>query len=167
MPAITGSPSSGNTTAPPAAICTPASRVGDQLDVAAPRGTFILDRTHAPVLLISAGIGATPVLAMLHALAEQHSDREIWWLRGARNRRDHPFAAEARTLLASLPNVRTHVCYSRPGPTDLEGRDYDTRGPSHAVATRRTRATARCRGIPVRADTVHGGDQRRSGRDGH
>ena len=43
--------------------------VGDQLDIAAPRGTFILDRTHAPVLLISAGIGATPVLAMLHALA--------------------------------------------------------------------------------------------------
>ena len=49
--------------------------VGDQLDIAAPRGTFILDRTQAPVLLISAGIGATPVLAMLQALAQAHSDR--------------------------------------------------------------------------------------------
>src|SRR4029453_8305419 len=87
--------------------------VGDQLDVAAPRGTFILDRTHAPVLLISAGIGATPVLAMLHALAQEHSEREIWWLHGARSRRDHCFAAEARALLGSLPNVRTHICYSR------------------------------------------------------
>ena len=127
-PATTGSPSSANTTAPPAAICTPASRVGDQLEIAAPRGTFILDRTHAPVLLISAGIGATPVLAMLHALAHEHSEREIWWLHGARSSRDHSFAAEARALLASLPNVRTHVCYSRPGPDDLEGRDFDSAG---------------------------------------
>jgi ferredoxin-NADP reductase/MOSC domain-containing protein YiiM/ferredoxin len=102
--------------------------VGDQLDVAAPRGTFILDRTDAPVLLISAGIGATPVLAMLQALAKEHADREIWWLHGARSGRDHSFAAEARALLASLPNVRTHVCYSRPGPDDLAGRDFDSAG---------------------------------------
>ena len=102
--------------------------VGDQLDIAAPRGTFILDRTAAPVLLISAGIGATPVLAMLHALAEEHSEREIWWLHGARSSRDHSFAAEARALLASLPNAHAHVCYSRPGPDDLEGRDFDSAG---------------------------------------
>jgi ferredoxin-NADP reductase/MOSC domain-containing protein YiiM len=102
--------------------------VGEQLEIAAPRGTFILDQTHAPVLLMSAGIGATPVLAMLHALAKEHSDREIWWLQGARSSRDHAFAAEARALLASLPNVRTHVCYSRPGPDDLEGRDFDNAG---------------------------------------
>jgi len=102
--------------------------VGDELDIAAPRGTFILDRTHAPVLLISVGIGATPVLAMLQALAEEHSEREIWWLHGARSSRDHSFAAEAQALLASLPNVRTHVSYSRPGPDDLEGRDFDAAG---------------------------------------
>jgi ferredoxin-NADP reductase/MOSC domain-containing protein YiiM/ferredoxin len=102
--------------------------VGDQLDVAAPRGTFILDQTHAPVLLISAGIGATPVLAMLQALAQERSDREIWWLHGARNGREHSFAAEARALLASLPNARAQVYYSRPGPTDLEGRDFDSAG---------------------------------------
>ena len=102
--------------------------VGDRLDIAAPRGTFILDRTEAPVLLISAGIGATPVLAMLHALAKEHSEREIWWLHGARSSRDHSFAAEARTLLASLPHVHTHVCYSRPDPNDLQGRDFDSAG---------------------------------------
>jgi ferredoxin-NADP reductase/MOSC domain-containing protein YiiM len=102
--------------------------VGDQLDIAAPRGTFILDRTQAPVLLISAGIGATPVLAMLHALVEEHSDREIWWLHGARSGRDHCFATEARGLLASLPNVRAHVYYSRPGSDDREGRDFDRAG---------------------------------------
>jgi ferredoxin-NADP reductase len=102
--------------------------VGDRLDVAAPRGTFILDRTQFPLLLISAGVGATPVLAMLQALAEARSDREIWWLHGARNRRDHVFAAEARALAASLPNARSYVCYSRPGPEDLAGHDFDRPG---------------------------------------
>ena len=102
--------------------------VGDQLGIAAPRGTFILDRTHAPTLLISAGIGATPVLAMLQALAAEHSDREIWWIHGARNQAEHPFAAEAQALLASLPNARSHVYYSRPGPHDLKGRDFDSPG---------------------------------------
>jgi len=102
--------------------------VGDQLDVAAPRGTFILDQTDAPALLISAGIGVTPVLAMLQALAQERSEREIWWLHGARNSREQSFTAEARALLASLPNVRIHVYYSRPGPDDLEGRDFDSSG---------------------------------------
>jgi ferredoxin-NADP reductase/MOSC domain-containing protein YiiM/ferredoxin len=103
-------------------------RVGDRLEIGAPRGTFILDRTQAPVLLISAGIGATPVLAMLNALAAEHSEREIWWLHGARSSRDHSFGAEAKALLASLPHVRIHVYYSRPGPNDLEGRDYERTG---------------------------------------
>ena len=102
--------------------------VGDRLDIAAPRGTFILDRTNAPVLLISAGIGATPVLAMLQALAKMHSDREVWWLHGARSSSDHSFAGETRTLLASLPKVRAHVYYSRPGPSDLKGREFDSAG---------------------------------------
>ena len=102
--------------------------VGDQLDIAAPRGTFILDEKQAPVLLISAGIGATPVLAMLQALAQERSDREIWCLYGARNGREHPFAAEARALVALLPNVKARVYYSRPGPNDLEGRDFDSAG---------------------------------------
>jgi ferredoxin-NADP reductase/MOSC domain-containing protein YiiM/ferredoxin len=102
--------------------------VGDELEIGAPRGTFILDDTGAPVLLISVGIGATPVLAMLGELAKENSEREIWWLHGARSGRDHSFAAEARTLLASLPNARTHICYSRPGPDDVEGRDFDSAG---------------------------------------
>jgi ferredoxin-NADP reductase/MOSC domain-containing protein YiiM len=102
--------------------------VGDRLDVAAPRGAFILSRLQSPVLLISAGIGVTPVLSMLGALAQEHSDREIWWLHGARNGRDDAFAAEARALAASLPRARRHVCYSHPNPGDRAGRDFDSRG---------------------------------------
>jgi ferredoxin-NADP reductase/MOSC domain-containing protein YiiM len=101
---------------------------GDRLDIAAPRGTFVLDRTSAPVLLVSAGVGATPVLAMLQALVQERSGREIWWLHGARNGREHPFAAEARALLAALPNRRSRVYYSHPGPDDVPGRDFDDAG---------------------------------------
>jgi ferredoxin-NADP reductase/MOSC domain-containing protein YiiM len=103
-------------------------RAGDLLEAAAPRGTFTLHPGQAPVLLISAGVGATPVLAMLHALAAARSDRDIWWLHGARRRADEPFAAESRALLAGLPSAHWHICYSSPGPDDLQGRDYDTAG---------------------------------------
>ena len=102
--------------------------IGDQLEVAAPRGSFMLTESEAPVLLISAGIGATPVLAMLNALAESHSRREVWWLHSARNSREHSFAAETRTLLAAFPNARAHIYYSRPAAHDVEGRDFDTAG---------------------------------------
>src|SRR5580692_10606419 len=103
-------------------------RAGDQLEAAAPRGTFTLRPGQGPVLLISAGVGATPVLAMLQALAAARSSRDIWWLHGARRRADEPFAAESRALLAALPSAHRHICYSRPGPDDVQGRDYDTAG---------------------------------------
>jgi len=103
-------------------------RAGDLLEAAAPRGTFILRPGAAPVLLISAGVGATPVMAMLHALAAAGSGRDIWWLHSARSRTEEPFAAESRSLLAALARRHRHVCYSCPGPDDVQGRDYQTAG---------------------------------------
>jgi len=70
----------------------------------------------------------TPVLAMLHALAAQESPSPIWWIYGARNGRDHPFAREVRELLARLPAARSHVRYSRPEATDRSGVDFDAAG---------------------------------------
>jgi MOSC domain-containing protein YiiM len=84
-------------------------RAGAILDVAAPRGDFTLGDGAGPVLLISAGIGVTPVLSMLHQLAQSRSQRDIWWLYGARGPREHPFASEAHALLAALPHAREHV----------------------------------------------------------
>jgi len=103
-------------------------RAGALLDVAAPRGTFLLRSGTEPVLLISAGVGATPVLAMLHALAAAGSGRNIWWLHSARSRAEEPFAAESRSLVEALPSGHRHICYSRPGPGDVQGRDYQTAG---------------------------------------
>jgi len=87
-------------------------RPGTVLDVAAPRGDFVLDESTGPVLLISAGIGVTPVLAMLQQLAADRSQRVIWWLYGARGPREHPFATQTSALLAALPHARERVYYS-------------------------------------------------------
>ena len=102
--------------------------VGDVLGVAAPRGAFTLGPDGKKVVLISAGVGVTPVLAMLHALAAEASPREIWWLYGARNREDHPFAEETLNLIKSLPSAKSYVEYSRPGLEDRVGIDFDVAG---------------------------------------
>jgi ferredoxin-NADP reductase/MOSC domain-containing protein YiiM len=102
--------------------------VGDVLGAAAPRGAFTLGPDGKKVVLISAGVGVTPVLAMLHALAAEASPREIWWLYGARNRDDHPFAEEALNLIKSLPSAKSYVEYSRPGLEDRVGLDFDAAG---------------------------------------
>jgi len=101
---------------------------GDVLEVSAPRGSFTLQPGEGPVVLLSAGIGVTPVLAMFHALAASRSPREVWWLYGARNAADHPFAREARDLAAALPRVRSFITYSKPAPGDRLGDDYDAPG---------------------------------------
>jgi len=103
-------------------------RILDALDVSLPRGSFMLQPGERPVVLLSAGIGATPVLAILHALAAARSSRPVLWLHGARDRQHHPFAAEVRRLLGTLPHGRSYVCYSRPGPGDSIGEDCDAIG---------------------------------------
>jgi ferredoxin-NADP reductase/MOSC domain-containing protein YiiM len=107
---------------------------GDRIDVAAPRGTFVLADRDTPVILVSAGVGVTPVLAMLSSLADAGSRRQVWWLHGARNRSEHAFAAETRTLLDHLPHSRSRIFYSRPAPGDREGADFTDRGRLSAVA---------------------------------
>jgi ferredoxin-NADP reductase/MOSC domain-containing protein YiiM len=97
--------------------------VGQTLDAAAPRGTFTLTSGSTPVALISAGVGVTPVLSMLHALVAEGSDRPVWWVHGARNREQHAFAAEARALLERLPGAHSQICYSSPSATDELGAD--------------------------------------------
>src|SRR5262245_44534684 len=82
-------------------------RVGDAVDVSSPRGSFILQSGERPVVLLSAGIGATPVLAMLYALAAARSTRHVLWLHGARDRQHHPFATEVRRVIATLAHGRS------------------------------------------------------------
>jgi ferredoxin-NADP reductase/MOSC domain-containing protein YiiM len=104
------------------------AREGDVLEVSAPRGSFTLRTGENPVVLLSAGVGATPVLSMLHALVEEKSKRQVWWVYGARNHDDHPFAEESRSLLKQLSFGRSYFVYSRPDSTDKLGEEFDASG---------------------------------------
>lgn len=103
---------------------------GDLLEVSAPRGSFTLALGDRPVVLLSAGIGATPVLSMLYSLAEGDavSTQEVWWCYGARNSTEHPFAAEAKDLLDRISEGHSIVAYSKPEEGDRLGRDYNISG---------------------------------------
>ncbi|AGB25343.1 flavodoxin reductase family protein [Mycobacterium sp. JS623] len=103
-------------------------RVGDRLEVAAARGGFYLGDGDGPVVLISAGVGITPVLAMLHAISDSQPDRRVWWVHAARDGSEHPFTAETAELLGRLSNVEAHVAYSRPGVASHFGVDYTIKG---------------------------------------
>ena len=107
-----------------------ATKVGDMIEISAPRGDFILRPGQRPVILLSAGIGVTPVLSMLHSLASSYGDtpREVWWIHAARSAEEHAFAQEARQLLAMIPGSHSAVAYSKPHPTDQPGSDFDVRG---------------------------------------
>ncbi|WP_322940988.1 MOSC and FAD-binding oxidoreductase domain-containing protein [Actinacidiphila paucisporea] len=120
-------------------------RVGDRLEAAAPRGTFCLADGDNPVVLMSVGVGVTPVLAMLHTLARHHSNRQVRWLHGARDGTEHPFAQECRDLIDALPNAQSTVYYSRPTDADRLGVDYTEAGRLSSEPVRRL-------GLPTDAD---------------
>ncbi len=117
-----------------------AVQVGDTLEISAPRGAFTLQPGDDPVVLLSAGVGATPVLAMLHALAAGASRREIWWLHGARNGHEHPFAEEVRNLLKAVTRGHCHIFFSAPDPEDRPGADFDASGHLNAGVLRQLEA---------------------------
>jgi ferredoxin-NADP reductase len=99
---------------------------GCTLEVLAPRGTFTLRPGDGPLVLLSAGIGVTPVLAMLHATAG--SARVLWWIHVARDRDHHPFRDEVNELLSRMPQSSRRVVYSQPRAADMLGRDFDISG---------------------------------------
>ncbi|HEX7324560.1 MAG TPA: MOSC domain-containing protein, partial [Rhodanobacteraceae bacterium] len=102
--------------------------VGDTVDVAAPRGGFGLRSGSQAVVLLSAGIGVTPVLAMLRSLAESHATRPVFWIHCARNSTEHAFGRDANRLLQRLPDAHRLVVYSQPLETDRSGADFDLAG---------------------------------------
>ena len=116
---------------------------GSTIEVAAPRGEFVLDDGTNPVLLISAGIGVTPVLSMLHRLSSGHSERDTWWIHGARGPLEHALADEAHTLLAGLSNTHEHIFYSA-------GSAHERRA-AHAVAGHITADALSRMGVPADA----------------
>jgi ferredoxin-NADP reductase/ferredoxin len=107
-------------------------RAGSIVEVAAPRGEFVLAEDDGPVLLLSAGVGATPVLAMLHQLAAASSSRSVWWIHVARNAAQHVFAEEAHRLLGSLREGHEHVFYTAPDDSPASDAPITTGRPTAA-----------------------------------
>ncbi len=102
---------------------------GDILNVKAPAGHFFLDMSKTnPVVLIAGGVGITPMLSMANAIVASRSKREAWFFLGVRNRREHIHKAELERLAAENDNIHLHICYSKPGPDDGKGRDYQHEG---------------------------------------
>jgi ferredoxin-NADP reductase/MOSC domain-containing protein YiiM/predicted pyridoxine 5'-phosphate oxidase superfamily flavin-nucleotide-binding protein len=102
---------------------------GTSLQVGAPRGKFQLDGdSDRTLVMLSAGVGLTPLLSMLNTVVRSGSNRRVWFIHGARNGREHAFGDHVRRLAAEHDNVSVHIRYSAPQPGDVEGRDYDSLG---------------------------------------
>jgi hypothetical protein len=102
---------------------------GDIVDVRAPSGGFYLDTSRElPVALVAGGVGITPLLSMLNEIVETGSKRETWFFLCVGNGSEHPFKEQLARAAREHENIRLHICYSRPRPEDVLGRDYQHAG---------------------------------------
>jgi ferredoxin-NADP reductase len=102
-------------------------RAGNVIEARPPAGDFVIPCSKCPLVLISAGVGLTPMVAALHANARQ-SDREVWYVHGARNGSDHALKPEVDALVAQNETLHKRIFYSQPETGDVLGRDYDVQG---------------------------------------
>ncbi|MFC7738599.1 NO-inducible flavohemoprotein [Roseomonas sp. GCM10028921] len=102
---------------------------GARLKVAAPAGEFFLpDRPESPVVLLSGGVGQTPLVSMMHAIAARPG-ATAQFVHGTLSGANHALGEEARSLAAaSGGRITTTIFYEAPGAADRQGRDYDLAG---------------------------------------
>ena len=106
-----------------------AANVGDVVHLAAPAGDFFMSvENNTPVTLISAGVGQTPMLAMLDTLAKSSHTAQVNWFHAAENGDVHAFADEVKTLGSSLPRFTAHTWYRQPTEADRQAAAFDSEG---------------------------------------
>lgn len=102
---------------------------GTKLLAQAPRGKFYLDsKRDSPVVLLSGGVGLTPLISMLKAVVDSGSKRETWFIHGARNSSEQVMGDHIREIAEENENVHVHIAYSQPLADDVQGREYDSKG---------------------------------------
>ena len=101
---------------------------GAIIDSRRPAGDFTMTCNGCPLVLASAGVGVTPMMSILHTVANENSDRPAWFVHGARDGNHHPLIDEVRGLITERPNINLHVAYSNPRPEDEMGRHFDSEG---------------------------------------
>lgn len=99
-------------------------KVGDIIKASAPAGDFMMTCNLCPLVLVSAGVGITPMLSILRTVASQAGERPVWFVHGARDGEHHPFATEVRSLVAKHPNIKLHVVYSHPSSGNVLNMDF-------------------------------------------
>ncbi|MGI9405122.1 MAG: pyridoxamine 5'-phosphate oxidase family protein [Hyphomicrobiaceae bacterium] len=102
--------------------------VGAVIESRRPAGDFMMTCNICPLVLVSAGVGVTPMMSILHAVAAEGGERPVWFVHGARDALHHPLADEVRDIAASHGNINTHIAYSRPRPEDVVGKHYNSEG---------------------------------------
>ena len=102
--------------------------VGDRIAAQRPAGEFLLPDGEAPLVLVSAGVGATAVLPMLYQSLSQAPQRSVWFVHGARDGSFHAFGAEVDAAIRRHSNARRKVFYSKPTDRDRTGATYDVQG---------------------------------------
>jgi ferredoxin-NADP reductase/predicted pyridoxine 5'-phosphate oxidase superfamily flavin-nucleotide-binding protein len=108
-------------------------KLGTKIRAMSPRGKFTLeDASTRPVVLISGGVGVTPMISMLEQLDKDRKgcgcSRQVWFIHGSQNSEAHAFGGYVRSLANNWPCLCAHVRYSRPLDSDVEGKDYDSIG---------------------------------------
>lgn len=99
---------------------------GDILEITDPLGEFILKDSNKPLVLMSGGIGITPVMSMLYEAA--NIARDIIFVQAVLNSKAHTFKSEIKKIKESNDNIKTAVFYSEPLEKDKQGEDYDYLG---------------------------------------
>lgn len=104
-------------------------REGDTVSISVPAGDFVLQaESKKPIVFLSGGVGMTPLVSMLKAVAAKQPDRPATYIHAARNGRVHALKEEIADLERNHKNVRTLVCYEAPTPEDRMRGDYDKEG---------------------------------------
>ncbi|TDR89665.1 NO-inducible flavohemoprotein [Enterovirga rhinocerotis] len=102
---------------------------GQIVRAAPPAGDFFLDRaTDHPIVLVSGGVGLTPMISMLETVAAESPQRPTWYVHGALNGRVHAMREHARSLVANNENLRLHTFYAEPEGGDRLGESHDASG---------------------------------------
>ena len=101
---------------------------GTEIEIAAPRGRFVLNEDSSrPVVLLSGGVGQTPLLSMLHSLAR--SERPVWYLHACENGDVHAMHGEVEALVsAACGRIQYHVCYRNPSEADKSAQRFHSAG---------------------------------------
>lgn len=100
--------------------------VGMQIKARPPAGEFIIPNKESPLILVSAGVGLTPMLSILHRISREK--RKAWYIHGTKNRANHAFYAEVNQLIERSDQLQQITYYSQPDKSDVMGQDYDITG---------------------------------------